>query len=236
MTREHVSEKLRASGETGAVAGLHARHYLSVFEEAAPARAEIVPRSGCTATVQRSATFGRLSIGRRPESGDTALAVALTVASVPLWYRLCLIDEALDRVRSALAEVERQATPDPRARMHLYAALGWPQMRASSDLPSGGAAWRKVLALAEELGDTDFQLRALWALWLDQTNKGRLREALETAGTFKSEPPRRTSRTTPLSASVWPPGPCTFWVTRHPPSPLSSLCSTAIRSPKVGPI
>jgi predicted ATPase/DNA-binding winged helix-turn-helix (wHTH) protein len=185
MTREYASEKLQVSGEAGVVASLHARHYSGVFEEAAS-------RAGRDPAQEWLHRYGR-EIGNlraaldwaTSENGDTGLAVALTVASVPLWYRLSLIDEALDRVRSALAEVELEATPDPRARMHLYAALGWPQMRASSDLPSGAAAWRKVLALAEELDDSDFQLRALWALWLDQTNKGRLREALATAGTFQ---------------------------------------------------
>jgi predicted ATPase len=70
--------------------------------------------------------------------------------------------------------------------MQLFSALGWPQMRAIAGLASGAEAWEETLRLAELIGDKDYQQRALWALWVDRTNKGRSREALPIAEKFAS--------------------------------------------------
>jgi predicted ATPase len=72
-----------------------------------------------------------------------------------------------------------------RRRMQLYAALGWLQMYESGRLESSAAAWRTALQLAQEIGDTDYQLRALWALWSGRTNHAEFREALILACEFR---------------------------------------------------
>jgi hypothetical protein len=66
-----------------------------------------------------------------------------------------------------------QPAPDRRLMMQLYAISGWPQMRAIKGISSGAAAWRETLALAVELDDVDYQLRAIWALWVDRGNNGQ---------------------------------------------------------------
>ena len=68
--------------------------------------------------------------------------------------------------------------------MQLYAALGWPQMRALAGFPSGAQAWSAALELAEDSGDSDYELRALWALWVHRTNSGEPRAALALAEQF----------------------------------------------------
>jgi hypothetical protein len=68
--------------------------------------------------------------------------------------------------------------------MQLYAISGWPQIRAIKGIPSGAAAWRETLALAIELDDVDYQLRATWALWVDRCNNGEAAEALALADRF----------------------------------------------------
>jgi hypothetical protein len=57
-------------------------------------------------------------------------------------------------------------------------------MRAIKGVPTGAAAWRETLALAIELDDVDYQLRAIWALWVDRTNHGEAAEALSLADRF----------------------------------------------------
>jgi hypothetical protein len=47
-----------------------------------------------------------------------------------------------------------------------------------------GRAWRTTLELAKALGDTHYQLRALWGLCIDQFNNGGVREALGFAREF----------------------------------------------------
>jgi hypothetical protein len=118
--------------------------------------------------------------------GNAWVGVALAVAAVPLWFQLSLVDECLGWVERALAALDMAPGPDERRRMQLYAALGWLQMYATARLESSTAAWRTALRLAEELGDTDYQLRALWALWADRTNHAEFREALTLASQFRS--------------------------------------------------
>jgi predicted ATPase len=118
------------------------------------------------------------------DDGDAGIGVALTAAAVPLWLQLSLVDECLTRVRYALSALDGGVDAGERRRMQLQAALGWPQLNAVSGLSSGAAAWSATLAMAEELHDADYQLRALWALWVDRTNSGEPRVSLEIADRF----------------------------------------------------
>jgi hypothetical protein len=45
-------------------------------------------------------------------------------------------------------------------------------MRTIKGISSGAAAWRETLALAIELDDIEYQLRAIGALWLDRISSG----------------------------------------------------------------
>lgn len=118
------------------------------------------------------------------EEGDGAVGAALTAAAAALWFHLSLLDEGLSRVRHAITTLKEQKRPDRRLLMQLYAISGWPQMRAIKGIPSGAAAWRETLALAIELDDVDYQLRAIWALWVDRGNNGEAAEALALAERF----------------------------------------------------
>jgi tetratricopeptide (TPR) repeat protein len=57
-------------------------------------------------------------------------------------------------------------------------------MRAITGFQSGVEAWRSTLAIAEDIGDVDYQARALWALWIDRVNDGEAAEALVFADRF----------------------------------------------------
>lgn len=184
-TRAYAREKLEEAGELASLGRRHAGYYRALFEradaewETRPTQewlAAYVPHLGNL----RAALDWAFSPG-----GDDAVGVALSVAALPLWFQLSQIDECLARVRQSLARLATPANPAERRQlMQLHAALGWPQLRAIADVPNGAAAWRRTLALAEELGDLDYQLRALWALWVDRTNSGEPREALALADRF----------------------------------------------------
>jgi predicted ATPase/DNA-binding winged helix-turn-helix (wHTH) protein len=185
-TRAYALEKLAESGELEAVARCHAEYYRDLFESA---ETEWDTRP----TAEWLADYGRQIDDLRAAldwafspRGNASVGVALTVAAVPLWFQLSLVDECLGCVERALAALDIAAGPDERRRMQLYAALGWLQMYATARLKSSTAAWRTALRLAEELGDTDYQLRALWALWADRTNHAEFREALTLASQFRS--------------------------------------------------
>jgi predicted ATPase/DNA-binding winged helix-turn-helix (wHTH) protein len=184
MTRAYAAEKLSASGRSEEASRRHATHYLALFEQAAE-QWQTSHDNEWLALHNRDMGNLRTALDWAFSSkGDPMIGVGLTVAAIPLWYQLSLVDECLMRVRQALEWLERQDEPDDRSLMRLYAALGFPHMRAISGRPSGAKAWERSLEIARRIGDVDFQLRALWALWVDRTNSGHSRAALEMAEEF----------------------------------------------------
>ena len=104
-TRAYAREKLAESGELGQVARAQAEHLRHLFERA---ETEWETRP----TVEWLAHHGRriddlraaLDWSFSPQ-GDTSIGVALTVASVPLWLQLSLMEECRGRVERALASL-----------------------------------------------------------------------------------------------------------------------------------
>jgi predicted ATPase len=122
--------------------------------------------------------------------GDARIGVALTLGAVPLWFQLQLIDEAYKQVRLALASAS--LNPDPRVQMRLQAVLAWSLAQTRGQVDETRAAWQLTLELADALGDTDYQLRALWGLWSGLLNRSRFREALAMAHRFEDVAARRS--------------------------------------------
>jgi len=116
--------------------------------------------------------------------GDPVLGVELTVAAVPLWFQLSLIDECRAGVERALAVLDAEKHDD-RREMQLYAALGWSKMYSPGPMRDTGAAWATTLELADALGDTDYRLRATWGLWAGTQDNGECRAALALAEKFR---------------------------------------------------
>jgi predicted ATPase/DNA-binding winged helix-turn-helix (wHTH) protein len=182
ISRAYAREKLAEAGEAEALRRRHARHLADLF-----ARAEGQWKSGTDHAPVHADQIDNLRAALDwafSDEGEGDIGVALTVAAVPLWFQLSLIDEGLSRVQKALNWLAAQPEVDLHSRMRLTAVLGWPQMRAISGLPSGADAWRATLAIAERIGDRDYQGRALWALWVDAGNQGRAAEALDLAERF----------------------------------------------------
>jgi tetratricopeptide (TPR) repeat protein len=69
--------------------------------------------------------------------------------------------------------------------MKLYAALGLSLMQTKGPA-CAGAAWTKALERAESLDDIEYQLRALWGLWMCALSSGAYRTALTLAQRFCS--------------------------------------------------
>jgi len=184
VTRAFGQEQLAENGENDDTARRHAAYFQAVFEHAQTGW-KISPTEAWLAEYADDEPNLRTALEWAfAPAGDPSIGVALTVAGVPLWYELSQVDECLEWVQRALAAIETQPSSYRRQRMELHAALGFPSMRAMSGLPSGPAAWSTVLTIAEGLGDMDYQLRALWALWMARMNAGEPQLALELADRF----------------------------------------------------
>jgi predicted ATPase len=110
------------------------------------------------------------------------VGVALTVAAVPLWVHLSLMEECRGRVEQALSGPADSR--DARRDMHLYAALGAALFLTKGSCPEMVAAFARALEIAESLDDTDYRLRALWGSFMKHITSLRYRTALAVAEKF----------------------------------------------------
>ena len=173
-TRAHAREKLDASGEREQTACRHAEYYRNLFKRA---EAEVAtrPAGEWLADYAQEIDNLRVALDWAFSSGSGGkIGIALTQAAIPLWIRLSLLEECHSRVKQALGVLGTAGTLDPREGMRLLAALGGPTL----ETPELGAAFTKVLEIAESLGDTEYQLRALRGLYYYHAATGRYRTAL----------------------------------------------------------
>jgi predicted ATPase len=107
----------------------------------------------------------------------------LTVAAVPLWMQLSLLQECRSRVERALSALDAGASRDRRREMKLRVALATSSLYTRGRAHDLGAVWTGALEIAEELGDRDYQLRALRGLHIFYSSSD-FRKTLEIARTF----------------------------------------------------
>jgi predicted ATPase/DNA-binding winged helix-turn-helix (wHTH) protein len=183
-TRAYALEKLHGSGEYPDAARRHAKYYLGFFANA-EAESELKSQAEWLAVYGRHIDNVRTSLDWAfSPAGDAPTGAALTAAAVPLWVQLSLLAECRERTELALARLDETAAGEPRLRMQLSAARGWSLMYGVGRAREAGPAWTVTLQLAEQLGDSDYLLRALWGLCIDQFNNGEFRKALEFARRF----------------------------------------------------
>ena len=182
--RAYALEKLTQSGELDQVARRHAEYYRDLFERA---ETEWAARS----TVEWLAAYAREIDNTRTgldwafsPRGDSGIGVGLTVAAVPLWFQQSLMVECRGRAEHALASLGPRPVREARREMQLCAALGVSLMQTKGPAPDTIAAWTTALEIADRLGDTEYQLRALWGLWHFRVSRGECRAALELAERF----------------------------------------------------
>jgi predicted ATPase/DNA-binding winged helix-turn-helix (wHTH) protein len=178
--RAYAIETLDESGEHQAIARRHADYYRSLFERAenestARLADDWLADYACEIDNVRAALDWSFSSG-----GDGATAGALAAAAAPLWMRLSLLEECRKRVQQALGGLGAGGVRNSNLEMRLQAALG----ASTSEASELGAAFTKALDIAEGLGQTEYQLRALRGLYSYHNASGRYRAALPFAQRF----------------------------------------------------
>jgi len=176
-TRAYAREQLAASGELDGSSARHALHYLDVFRHAerlAAARADVDWNADFALHLEdlRTAIAWGFS-----ETGKAAIAVELTIASIPLSMQLALMDECLSRVNTALTRLLKDASPAGDREMKLHAARG-ACLLCKSASPETGAAFSAALELAEQAGNPEYQLLGLWGCWNCAYLNGRFAETV----------------------------------------------------------
>jgi predicted ATPase/DNA-binding winged helix-turn-helix (wHTH) protein len=192
-TRAYATEKLTESGDSEATARRHAEYFRDLFERAAaefgtrPAD-EWLTAYGLDIDNVRAA----LAWASSP-SGDESINVALTVACVPIWMRLSLFRECLAHVEKALAALDHTAANGPQTEMLLRAAHGLSVMYAHGPVNKTVSSWARVLELAELADDIEYQLQALYGIWLFKLLVSECRSAITIAQQFQRVAERRAT-------------------------------------------
>jgi predicted ATPase/DNA-binding winged helix-turn-helix (wHTH) protein len=181
-TRAYALEKLSESGELDDVARRHADYYRDLLERAeAEAETLLAPAWLAVYGHQIGQVRAALDWAFSP-TGFAELGVALTVAAVPLWVHLSLIEECRSRVERALSGPAESR--DARRNMQLNTALGTALRLMKGSSPEMLAAFTSAFEIAESLDDADYRLRALSGLFGDCITNGRYRAALAVAERF----------------------------------------------------
>ncbi|MEP0321827.1 ATP-binding protein [Bauldia litoralis] len=184
-TRAFAVGKTVEQGEQAAYARRPAEYYRDRFARA-EAEWETISAADWLETYAPCIDNVRLALDWAfSPGGDPAVGVALTISAVPLWFQLSLIDESRRALERALLVLDAAGSADAASRMKLLAARGWSLMYTTSPDRETGAAWKAALDLAVEVGDADYQLRALWGLWAGHINNGAFAKALDFAGRFR---------------------------------------------------
>src|SRR5712675_1230746 len=181
-TRVYALEKLAESGEFDQVARRHANYYRDLFGKA---KMELDALPAPTWLTRYGHQIGqvRAALDWAFSPTDAAeVGVALTVAAVPLWVHLSLMEECRRRVEQALSGPADSR--DARRDMQLYAALGAALFLTKGSCPEMVAAFTRALEIAESLDDTDYRLRALWGSFMEHITSLRYRAALAVAEKF----------------------------------------------------
>lgn len=188
-TRLYASEKLAEAGNADTVTARLAEHLRATFEGADHELMSAAVADWTRNYAQHTDDLRAALDWAFAERREPLLGVRLTVAALPLFYRLSLLDECLAWVRRAIEYLDARPGLDERNRMKLYAALGWPRICPMGAPEHGVAAWSKALRIAEDIGDVDHQLRAIWALWVDAINRAEPQLGLTFTDRFRALAP-----------------------------------------------
>lgn len=185
-TRDYARRKLAEAGEVDIVACRHAEHFRDLY-----ARAEDqwnAPPDERWADVHlrviddvRAALDWAFSA-----RGDSALGVALTVSTIPVWLRLSSLEECRIRVQQALFTIDPGSHALDPYRMKLHTALASATMYTCGMIPEVDIAWSTALAIAQTLDDKEYQLRALFAACCAVVYEGKYRAADELLHKFRA--------------------------------------------------
>ncbi|WP_428485662.1 ATP-binding protein [Rhodopila sp.] len=185
-TRIYANEKLASGRGRPEAARRHAEHHLKLIE-AAPANWE--SHAG-KAWLRFYA--GRIDDIRAAldwcfsDAGDSSIGLLLMIASARLWFQLSLTLECRDRIEFALRFLSDAPYSDAVMEMRLLAALGHALWYSASEADRLERAFRRALMLADQVGDVQVRLQALWGLWASRRARGLYQEALTFAETYET--------------------------------------------------
>ena len=182
--RAYALEKLAESGEAQSIARRHVEFYCDLFETAASSSrlqslSENLDRFDLEIDNIRAAlnwTFSNVDVLR--------LGIKLASKAVNFWLSTSLLTECCEWCTRALAHLGVDA--DTRDEMPLQCGLGISLIRTKGMTPEAEAALIRVAALSDEFMFINYQLLAIFGLWLFRLHGAKLQECLALAGRYEA--------------------------------------------------
>lgn len=179
MTRAYAQERLRTAGERDIVMRLHAEYFHGLYSRA-EAGARSRPKDEWLTNYGRHIGNLRAALDWAfSPSGDAALGVALAAVATDFWVATSLLSECCDWGLTAVAQLG--TAEGTRDEMRLQCGLGQALTYSRGMQADAQAALTKALTLAEALADFEYQLRAIYGLWLYALRVVDFRECLAMA-------------------------------------------------------
>jgi predicted ATPase/DNA-binding winged helix-turn-helix (wHTH) protein len=183
MIRAYALEKLAESGDEEHVSRLSATYLRDLFRSQRNRPQERV-NSEVKATAHREIDNVRAAIVWALSSYSAlAIGLELTADSAPLWFQLSLMPEYRQRVERALMRLQELPRPDSELEIRLQVALGYAIWYSGPEETPGtmNRAFERAIALADPVGNSHFQLQALWGVWAVKRASGENENALAAA-------------------------------------------------------
>lgn len=176
-TRDFAREMLRDSGEEGAAALRHARHFAAMLRRQR-LEAPSEPFAGFRADLEnvRAALVWAFS-----PAGDAATAIELASAAAPLFLDLSLLVECTRWAEAALNSLGPARRDYPQA-LDLETAFAVPRLYTRGNLAEVRASLYDALAAAEAAGDLRVQIHILEVLYVFHLRVAEFHETLAVAG------------------------------------------------------
>ncbi|WP_109476224.1 winged helix-turn-helix domain-containing protein [Paraburkholderia sp. C35] len=185
-TRDYARRKLADADELDTVSKRHAMYFRDLYAHVEdfwnrPPDARWLESHLHTIDDVRAALSWAFS-----ERGDASLGIALTVSAIPAWITLSSLEECRSRVAQALQQMEAGAPAPDRQRMKLYTALAASALYTRGMVSEVDTAWTKALAIAEQLGDREYQLRSMFVACCGFVYAGKHRAADDLLKRFRA--------------------------------------------------
>ncbi len=182
ITREYARGKLAASFEHADLLRRHAEHFRDLVARAEQQLPTQSPDDWLAVhRWQLDDVRAALDWAFAP-GGDTAVGVALTVSSVPLWFRAALMHEYRAHVEKALERVKAEAS-DPTLEMRLSVALGPLLMHTTGPILQMTSIVERALELSQGLS-APLRMQAIGANWVAAIGRADYPTALRLARLF----------------------------------------------------
>jgi len=173
-TRRYALERLREDPAESGVRRRYTEHVLAIFEQSEREWERHETDGWTDRYLDRLPDLRAVLTWAFGSGRCLELGVRLVTASLPFWFAIALLSEALTRVEEALKHAE--STSDDLQKTKLACSRAWILMYARVRVPETEDAWLATISHARRAGDVGYQLRALVGLVYCYLDAGRIAE------------------------------------------------------------